>query len=44
MHDMQENVRQSNLQLIFADYLFKEEASEFYSSACFVIFKFIAKA
>ena len=24
---------------LFADYLFKEETSEFYSRACFVIFK-----
>ena len=42
MHDMQENVRQSNLQFVFfffADYLFKEETSEFYSRACFVIRK-----
>ena len=39
MYDMLENVRQSNLQLVFADYLFKEETSEFYSRACFVIFK-----
>ena len=29
-HDMQENVSLSNLQLVlFADYLFKEETSEF---------------
>ena len=40
LQDMQENVRQSNLQLVFfAEYLFKEETSEFYSRACFVIFK-----
>ena len=40
LQDVLENVRQSNLQLVFfADYLFKEETSEFYSRACFVIFK-----
>ena len=31
-HNMRENVRQSNLQLVFL------QTSEFYSSACFVIF------
>ena len=44
MHGMQENVCQSNLQLLllfffFADYLFKEKTSEFYSRVCFVICK-----
>ena len=39
MHDMHENVRQNNLQLFFFCRLFKEETSEFYSRACFVIFK-----
>ena len=38
MHDMLENVCQCNLQLLFADNLFKEELSEFYSRAYFVIF------
>ena len=38
LQDMQENVRQSNLQLVFCR-LFKEETSEFYSRACFVIFE-----
>ena len=37
MHDMQENVRQSNLQLVFLpDYIFKEKTSEFHSRACFI--------
>ena len=35
LHDMQENVFQSNLQLVFLQTNnFKEEASEFYSTAC----------
>ena len=40
MHDMLENVRQSNLQLVFCRlFISKEESNEFYSRACFVIFK-----
>ena len=39
MHYLQKNVRQSNLQLVFFCRLFYEEMSEFYSRACFVIFK-----
>ena len=39
VHDMLENVRQSNLQLVFLQTLFKEEKSEFCLRACFVIFK-----
>ena len=39
MHDMQENVRQSNLQFFLKDYSLKEETCEFYSRACFFIFK-----
>ena len=41
MQDLQENVCQGNLQLVFefADCLFKEETCEFYSRACFAIFK-----
>ena len=38
-HDKQENVRQSDLQLVFFCRLLKDENSEFYSRACFVIFK-----
>ena len=38
MHDMQENVSQSNLQLVFF-FCRLEELSEFYSRGCSVIFE-----
>ena len=38
MHDMQENVRQSNWQLVFLQAIeLTEETSEFYSRTCFFI-------